>query len=314
MQKKIFVKDLKAGDTINDIFAVMSKTLAQKRNGENYLSIAVGDKTGSVKGVAWDDVENIYNTFSSFNYVYISGYISKYKEEYQLIVKKAKGVLPENIICSDFLPAVDANVDKLFSRLMDVIKSIKKMHMKQLLDLFFDDKDFIEKFKKAPAAKKMHHAYLGGLLEHSLSVALLAEKIAGHYKDIDMDLLKTGAILHDIGKTEEFEYKYVIDYSDAGRLLNHIPIGISMVKEKIAAIEDFPAKDSMLLLHLIASHHGIREFGSPEPPKTIEAVLLNHMDEIDSKVIGIRAFIQKDKSESTWTRYHRLYERHFYKA
>jgi 3'-5' exoribonuclease len=184
----------------------------------------------------------------------------------------------------------------------------------ELLYLFFNDENLKEKFKKAPAGKKMHHAYLGGLLEHSLSVGLLADKIAGHYKGIDVDILKTGAILHDIGKIEEFNYRLFIDYSDSGRLLNHIIIGAEMVSDKIKAIPDFPEEKALLLKHMIISHHGTREFGSPEPPKTIEAVLLNYLDEIDSKVVGIRDFMANKGTVSGWTPYHRMYARYFYKA
>jgi 3'-5' exoribonuclease len=160
----------------------------------------------------------------------------------------------------------------------------------------------------------MHHAYIGGLLEHTLSMTSLADKIAGHYSGINRDLLLSGAILHDIGKVDEFEYQFKIDYSDKGRLLNHIVIGLKMVDEKLSEIKYFPEDQVLLLKHLIVSHHGTREFGSPEPPKTIEAVLLNYIDEIDSKVNAIRDFIAAEDPDETWTSYHRLLERHFYKG
>jgi len=186
--------------------------------------------------------------------------------------------------------------------------------LKQLLEAFWNDERFAKKFKTAPAAKNMHHAYIGGLLEHTLSVASLADKIAGHYSGIDRELLLSGAILHDIGKIREFEYQFKIDYSDEGRLLNHIVMGLEMINEKIIEIEEFPEDQMLLLKHLIVSHHGSREFGSPEPPKTIEAVILNYIDEIASKVNGIRNFIEKEDPNETWTSYHRLLERHFYKG
>ena len=160
----------------------------------------------------------------------------------------------------------------------------------------------------------MHHVYIGGLLEHTLSMALLVERIAGHYNGIDMDLLITGAILHDIGKTRELDYQITIDYSDEGRLLSHIVIGTQMIDEKLKEIKGFPEEQALLLKHMIVSHHGSREFGSPEPPKTIEAVLLNYLDEIDSKINGIREFMSSEDPTATWTSYHRLLERHFYKG
>jgi 3'-5' exoribonuclease len=160
----------------------------------------------------------------------------------------------------------------------------------------------------------MHHAYIGGLLEHTLSMALLCERIGGHYAGIDMDLLLCGAILHDIGKTRELSYRLSFDYSDEGRLLSHIVIGLEMVDAKIRQIDGFPKPLADLLKHLIVSHHGSRELGSPEPPKTIEALLLNHIDEIDSKVNAIRDFMQREDGSANWTPYHRLLERHFYKG
>ena len=263
-------------------------------------------------GVVWDNVEQISSNISSGDFVHIKGKISEYKGDLQLIVKKMEACDLESVKPSDFIPATSRNVDNMFDRILKISESIENNYLKKLFDLFWHDAEFVEKYKIAPAAKKMHHAYIGGLLEHSLSMALLADKIAGHYGGIDKDLLIAGSILHDIGKIREFEYENKIDYSDEGRLLNHIVIGVQMLDDKIRTIKDFPEEQAFLLKHLIVSHHGIREFGSPEPPKTIEGVLLNLIDEIDSKVNGIREFIAlKDPNES-WTSYHKLLERYFY--
>jgi 3'-5' exoribonuclease len=160
----------------------------------------------------------------------------------------------------------------------------------------------------------MHHAYLGGLLEHTLSIVLLIQAIVGHYKGIDKDVLLTGGILHDIGKTREFSYETQIDYSDAGRLLNHIVIGVEMLDAKIATIDGFPEELALVLKHIIVSHHGTRDFGSPEPPKTLEAIILHYLDELDAKVMAVRAFMDAEDSEATWTSYHRVLERFFFKG
>jgi 3'-5' exoribonuclease len=160
----------------------------------------------------------------------------------------------------------------------------------------------------------MHHAYIGGLLEHTLSMAVLADKIAGHYNGIDRDLLVSGALLHDIGKIREFSYDMGIDYSDEGRLVNHIAIGLQMIEEKIRTITSFPEEPALLLKHMVISHHGSRELGSPEPPKTIEAVMLNCIDEMDSRVQAVREFMGKEDSGETWTSFHRLLGRHFYRG
>jgi 3'-5' exoribonuclease len=215
---------------------------------------------------------------------------------------------------TDFLPATSRDVDKMFSRLMEVTATLQDPNLKKLFDLFWADPEFTEAFKTAPAAKGMHHAYLGGLLEHTLSMTLLAEAVAGHYSGINRDLLIAGAVLHDSGKIKEFEYASKIDYSDAGRLVSHIVIAVEMLNEKISRIDGFPSENALLLKHMIVSHHGSRDFGSPEVPKTIEAVLLHYIDEIDSKVNGIREFIASEDPGESWTSYHRLLERHFYKG
>lgn len=313
-KKKQFSTDVKAGDSINDVFALSEKKLGHKKDGNKYLNITLSDKTGSIKGVVWDNVDSIISTVNTGDFVHVKGNVSEYNGSLQLIVKNMKLQPADFVNTSDFLPVTPHNIDNMYERLMDITNSIKTTYLKKLLNAFWKDKEFADKFKTAPAAKKMHHAYLGGLLEHSLSMAILAEKVAGHYSGIDTDLLLTGAILHDIGKIREFNYNLNIDYSDEGRLLSHIVIGMEMIEKKIKQIEDFPQQQALLLKHLVVSHHGTREFGSPEPPKTIEAFLLNYIDEIDSKINGIRSFMSSCDPNEKWTSYHRLLGRYFYKG
>ncbi|MDH4206446.1 MAG: CRISPR-associated endonuclease Cas3'' [Desulfobacteraceae bacterium] len=312
--KKRFITDIKAGDRVDDIFVLSEKILSQKRDGNNFLNVTLSDKTGTIKGVVWDNVDQIAAGITSGDFAHVNGSVSEYKGTLQVVIKKMEPFSPDRIDPSDFLPQTSRDIEGLFDRLMKIAETITTDYLKALIDAFFKDKEFVNKFKTAPAAKKMHHAYIGGLLEHTLSMASLADKIAGHYSGIDRDLLLSGAILHDIGKIDEFEYQFKIDYSDKGRLLNHIVIGIKMVDDKLSGIEHFPEDQMLLLKHMIVSHHGTREFGSPEPPKTIEAVLLNYIDEIDSKVNAIRDFIASEDPDETWTSYHRLLERHFYKG
>ncbi len=312
--KSLFIKDIRAGDLVDDIFVLSEKTMAQKRDGNNFLNITVSDKTGKIKGVIWDEVDEISAGTTSSDFVQVQGTVSEYKGMLQLVVKKMASIPADSVNPSDFLPATRRDIDKMFLRLLKIVASMEAGHMKKLFETFFNDMDFVRKFKNAPAAKKMHHAYIGGLLEHTLSMALLADRIAGHYSGVDRDLLLAGTILHDIGKIREFNYKYSIDYSDEGRLLSHIVIGIMMLDEKLEEVEDFPQDQAVLLRHMIISHHGTREFGSPEPPKTIEAVLLNYIDEIDAKVKGIRDFMATEDPNESWTSYHRLLGRHFYRG
>ncbi|MEW6670536.1 MAG: HD domain-containing protein [Thermodesulfobacteriota bacterium] len=311
--KKQFIGDLKIGEAVNDTFVLMEKSVSQKKDGNNYLNVVLGDKTGHVKGVVWDRVDEITAAgVSSGDFVDIAGTVNEYRGGLQLVVKKMTTCPPESVDPADYLPTTRHSIDTMFERLAGQTGLIKNDFIRQLIQSFWSDPAFVKRFKAAPAAKNMHHAYIGGLLEHTLSMMLLAEKIAGHYSGIDMDLLYAGILLHDVGKVREFEYQYRIDYTDEGRLLSHIVIGLQMLEEKIKAIEGFPAETAVLLKHLIVSHHGAREFGSPELPKTIEAVLLNYIDEIDSKVNGIRSFMSAESSDESWTSYHRLLGRHFY--
>ncbi len=312
--KKRFITDIRTGDRVDDIFVLSEKILSQKKDGNNFLNVTLSDKTGTIKGVVWDHVDQIAAGVTSGDFVHVIGGVSDYRGTLQVVIKIMEPFPSDRIDPSDFLPQTSRDIEGMFKRLVKRMDSITTDYLKALIDAFFKDKEFVNKFKTAPAAKKMHHAYIGGLLEHTLSMTSLADKIAGHYSGIDRDLLIAGAILHDIGKVDEFEYQSKIDYSDKGRLLNHIVIGLKMVDEKLSEIKHFPEDQMLLLKHLIVSHHGTREFGSPEPPKTIEAVLLNYIDEIDSKVNAIRDFIASEDPDETWTSYHRLLERHFYKG
>ena len=312
--KKQFIAEIKAGDWVDDIFVLSEKILSQKRDGDNFLNVTISDKTGTLKGVVWDNVNQIATGITSGDFAYVNGSVSEYKGALQVVIKKMEPFPSDRIDPSDFLPQTSRNIEDMFERLVKRANSITTDYLKALINAFFNDREFVNKFKTAPAAKKMHHAYIGGLLEHTVSMTSLADKIAGHYGGINRDLLLAGAILHDIGKIDEFDYQSKIDYSDKGRLLNHIVIGIKMVDDKLSGIDHFPEDQMLLLKHMIVSHHGPREFGSPEPPKTIEAVLLNYIDEIDSKVNAVRDFIASEDPDETWTSYHRLLERHFYKG
>ncbi|MBW2107602.1 MAG: HD domain-containing protein [Deltaproteobacteria bacterium] len=312
--KETFVNMLKAGQSVDDIFVAMDKQLAQKKNGEPYLTLTLVDRTGDMKAVLWDNVEAISNRFAAGDYVRVKGNVSQYRDDLQVVVQDLEPASADHVEAKDFLPATERDVEQMFSQLTQAAATIQNTHLAALLKAFFEDTTFVALFKAAPAAKKMHHAYLGGLLEHTLSITRLSDAVATHYKGIDRDLLLAGAILHDIGKVHELCYDTHIDYSDSGRLLNHIVIGIEMLDEKIAVLPDFPQDLALLLKHLIVSHHGTREFGSPEPPKTLEAIILNYIDDLDAKVTGVRAFMEAQDDQTAWTSYHRLLERFFYKG
>lgn len=312
--KKQFINQINAGDVLSDCYVLTEKTMAQKKDGSNYLNLVLSDRTGSIKGVVWDNVEKIASQSETGAVVAVRGHVGQYRNNLQVVIKEMTMVPLEETDPSDFMLSTERDVHQMFERVVALSESLDAWYLKALFRAFWEDNAFAAQFKKAPAAKKMHHAYIGGLLEHTLSMAVLADKIAGHYNGIDRDLLVSGALLHDIGKTREFSFEMGIDYSDEGRLVNHIVIGLQMIEEKIRTIASFPEEPALLLKHMVISHHGSRELGSPEPPKTMEAVMLNCIDEMDSRVQAVREFMGKEDPGETWTSFHRLLGRHFYRG
>jgi 3'-5' exoribonuclease len=313
MMKKQFAAELAAGDSIEDIFVLAEKNLALRRDGKPFVTVVLADRSGQIRGVMWDNVESAAAAAAG-DFVRVQGAASEYRGVLQLVIRTMTTVPLSSVSPADYLPITSRDVEQMFNRLCALTESMGSPHLKALLLSFWSDAAFVEQFKCAPAAKAMHHAYIGGLLEHTLSMALLADRIAGHYSGLDRDMLLAGAVLHDIGKVRELSYTHRIDYTDEGRLLSHIVIGVEMVEAKIRCIEGFPPTTAALIKHMIVSHHGMREYGSPEPPKTIEAVVLNHVDEIDARINAIREFMAVEESGSAWTPYHRLMERHFYRG
>lgn len=313
--KQQYVQTLAAGDSVNDVFVVSEKNMARKKNGDPFLTFVFSDKTGEMRGVAWDAVEEISAAADAGTFAAVRGTVTEYRGNLQMTVTEITGCSSESVDPADFLPVTPRDPDKMLERLKSFLtETIRDPHLHALLDAFWADAAFVDALKRAPAAKRMHHAYIGGLLEHTLSMTLLVHEIAKHYSGIDTDILLMGVLLHDIGKTKEFDYAYFIDYSDFGKLVTHIVIGCEILAEKIREIPDFPKELEMLLKHMIVSHHGTREFGSPEPPRTLEAVLLSHIDDLDAKMNGLREFIRKDDSGSSWSGYNPMLGRHLYKG
>jgi 3'-5' exoribonuclease len=312
--KKKFVSDIAAGDGISDVFVLAEKSMAHKRDGNPFLTVVLADNSGRIKGVVWDNVTRVAAAANAGDFVRIDAQAGEYRGTLQLVIRSISAVPAIEVTPEDFLPASTRDADKMFERLRALTDTIVSPGLRSLMDACWKDADLVRRFKLAPAAKKMHHAYLGGLIEHTLSMALLADKVAGHYGGVDRDLLIVGAVLHDMGKIRELAYDVAIDYTDEGRLISHIAIGLELVQSKIQSLTEISPEQAALVKHMIVSHHGAREFGSPEPPKTIEAVLLNYIDEIDSRVNAIREFMAADDTDASWTAYHRLLERQFYKG
>jgi 3'-5' exoribonuclease len=311
--KGIYIKDIKENIRLEGLFLVKDKNNGITKNGKPYLALNISDKTGDVKGRIWDNAEKFGKLFSQGDIVKLRAFSVLYQGILQLNINAIEKYNGDDSILCEFLPASENDPEKCFNDLMSFVDKIDNIHIKKLLDSVFADKKIATAFKSAPAAKTIHHDYLGGLLEHTLSVTQLAYDISKHYRNINRDILLAGSILHDIGKIHELSYDRNFEYSDAGRLVGHIVLGYEIVTEKIKLLPDFPEDLARLLRHLILSHHGQYDFGSPKRPKTLEALLLSYLDDIDAKMYGLAQFIKKEKKPDTkWTSYHKLFDRYIY--
>lgn len=313
--KKVFVKDIRERDPIVSPFLVRDKIIGLAKNGRPYMTLKLMDCTGEVEGRIWDRVDEISAQFDKDDFVQVSGKASVYMGKMQLVIQELKRLEESAIELADFLPVSRRPVAEMVSELTALVGRLGDPDLRRLMQAFLDDAEFMAGYTRAPAAKAMHHVYLGGLLEHSLAVAALALDISARYPDVNCDLLVVGALLHDVGKVEELRYQRSFEYTDAGKLLGHIMIGVELVEEKLRSLTAFPRELAIHLKHLLLSHHGQYEYGSPKRPKTMEAVILNFIDDLDSKINGVKTHIEREPdSESSWTQYHRLYDRYFFKG
>ncbi|HUT71257.1 MAG TPA: HD domain-containing protein [Desulfatiglandales bacterium] len=309
----IWIKDIKENDTVNGDYLVTNKTLGQTRQGNAFLTLTLADKTGALEARVWDNVEQISAQFREREVVTAVGQANTYRNQIQIQIHGLKRN-PSPVDTTIFLDSTAQDTGHMLSELKKLTHRIENRHFKMLIDSFMADHSFISQFKKAPAAKYFHHGYLGGLLEHTLSVSLIVVKMSEHYPDLDGDLLLTGAVLHDIGKIDELTYDLSIDYSDRGRLLGHIVLGVLMVEEKLKTLKDFPPELATRLKHLILSHHGEFEFGSPKRPKFLEAFALHLIDDLDAKMNGLSKLLRDDRQEGSWTAFNHLFQRYFFKG
>ncbi len=313
LNKSVYINEIKENTKIDTIFLVQNKNIATTKNGKPYISLNLSDKTGVVKSRVWDNAEKLSKQFDTGDIVAVKAHSVIYQGEIQLNINNILKIADDDTDLTFFLPSSENNPEQSIKDLFKIIDSIKTSHLKKLLQIIFNDEYILSSFKKAPAAKTIHHDYLGGLLDHTLNVTRLAIDVSKHYHDIDQDLLITGAIIHDIGKINELSYERNFDYTDVGRLIGHISIGVEILNDKIAQCPDFPTDLAMILKHLILSHHGKFEFGSPKKPKTLEAMMLHYLDDIDSKICAVTDYIEKESNPDTkWTAYNRLMERFVY--
>lgn len=311
MDKGIFIRDIKDGTPVNGVFLVKEMSRAETRNGKPYLSLVLIDNSGEIAARIWDNAEQLQESCTAGTFVAVAGQAQAFRELLQLKITSLQAVADGELDLALFLPASPHDPDAMLRELRQLIDSLTDSHYRGLLNLFFDDARFSAPFKKAPAAKNMHHAYTAGLLEHTLAVCRLVEAVCPLYPALDRDLLLAGAVLHDAGKIEEFSYDTLpFNYSDRGRLEGHMVLCIQMLQDKLRELPDFPAERATLLKHLILSHHGRHEFGAPTVPMILEAFVLNLLDDLDAKANYIgRLGDQLEEDDYRWSDYQRTLER-----
>jgi 3'-5' exoribonuclease len=310
---KTYINEMNENDTVDTFFLVKEKSSGLTKTGSGYLKLLLSDRSGEMEARIWTSVDALVHSFNKDDFVRTRGRVVSFQEHLQLNVTQIERVPDSSVLLADFFPVSERDVEEMFRSLTSARERVTNPHLNRLLTLFWEDQAIIERFKTAPASKWLHHNYLGGLLEHTLSVVDLVFKVASHYEGLNLDLLLTGAILHDLAKVDELSYARSFDYSDEGRLLGHIVLGIERLEEKIRLIPGFPKDLSTVLKHLLLSHHGQHIWGSPKKPMTIEAVMLHHLDDMDAKINGIRQFLRNQVPEnSRWSSYHRAFEQFFY--
>jgi 3'-5' exoribonuclease len=288
--KDFFVEDAARFENaaVTTYFVLTSLQVREKKQGGQYLALSVSDRTGSLEARMWDDVAEAIASCSEGCYVKVQGEISKYQGKFQITLKKLRLAAESEIAPADFQPSTKFDVDEMWAELRGYVDAFKNAELRRLVFAFLDDDQIGPAFKAAPAAKRLHHAWLGGLLEHVLMLVRVCLATAPFYPEVDADLLVTGAILHDVGKIRELEWGSSFSYTLEGQMIGHISIAQGMLREKVQALAPFPEKLRVLVEHMILSHHGKYEFGSPKLPMTPEAILLSALDDLEAKMQAMR--------------------------
>ncbi|HKM89532.1 MAG TPA: HD domain-containing protein [Candidatus Acidoferrales bacterium] len=301
--KSPFVSELASDQSIVTYFVVCGKEICSSAKGRKWLQLELGDKTGVIYGKMWDGFEGVAASVAPDDVVKIQARSKTYNGKLELTVEKIRRAEPEEYDLEDLIPHTEKSIGELKKKLAEYVRSVRNPWISGLLDEVLDDPRVAGRFERAPAAKVMHHAYVGGLLEHVVSLCGLCRLMEGHYPELDGDLLVAAAVLHDIGKLDEMSYERAVQYTPEGELLGHILIGYELVGRKMDAIPGFPAELRTLILHIIASHHGQYEFGSPKLPMFREALVFHYLDELDSRVGAMRRGLEAPAAEGgeIWT-------------
>lgn len=315
-----YVNQLAERDSVDQVFLVADKQLRANRQGNFYLQLRLADKTGSITGMLWNANEKLFGSFENQSYLRVQGSTQVHNGILQMIVTRIEKANASEVDESDFQAVSSVQTDKLAARLAEMLRGVKNVHLRALAECFLMDEAFMAKLTAAPAGVKNHHAYKGGLLEHIVSLMEVCLVVAPRYPEIDSDLLLLGAFLHDAGKIDELTYERELGYSDEGQLIGHVVMAVSMVEQKALEAarlsgEEFPRELLLRLKHMIVSHHGEYEFGSPKLPMTLEAIALHHLDNLDAKIYSVGQILKEDmSSESNWTSYNQALGRKFFKG
>lgn len=315
-----FVNELSDGESVDQVFLASEKQLRTNRNGNLYIQVRLSDKTGSVTAMLWNANQGQFDAFDNGDYIHVAGTSQLYNGGMQVLAKKISKPNNPDIDESDFITLSTSEVEGLVARVAELLRGMRNVHLRNLAECFLVDEEFMKGLRTAPAGIKNHHAYHGGLLEHVVSLMEICNLIGPRYPNLDVDVLLLGAFLHDIGKIRELTYHPDLGYSTQGQLIGHLVQGVSMLDEMIRetekqAGEEFPEDLANHLRHMIVSHHGKYEFGSPKLPMTLEAITLHYLDSLDARIHSVSQLIAEDPNkDSPWTVYHPSIGRKIFKG
>lgn len=311
--KSIFIKDLKPKDTVHSLFLVKAKQTPLARNGKPYLALQLMDRSGEIDCRVWENADELSGAVREGDVVVVGGKVHEFQRRLQLIAEHLVAVPPGEVSLTDFIPRGPENLETLYDELVACFEGLSNPWVRELSLSLLRDPEIAERYKVCPAAKTIHHAFIGGLLVHSLQLIKLVDAILPLYTDLDRDILLFGAAFHDFGKIYELSYNGMFGYTDEGRLVGHITIGATLIDRKIRQMPGFPEPLEWQLKHIVLAHHGHLEYGSPKRPHTIEAQLLHHLDDMDSKLNSIQTFMRAERNGSRWTGEHRAYQQYYYR-
>ena len=313
----VFINQIQPGQQVNDIYLISQPVLRSTTRGDLYIAMYVSDKTGKLNCRVWQATEELFNSLPKEGFVQIKGRSELYQNTLQIVADQLMSVPAEKVKVDDYLPRTEKNIQQMFEEIIQILAVIKNLFIKALVDEFIKDKELMKKFCTAPAATQNHHSYIGGLLEHTHSMLSVAKAIMPYYPQLQSDLVLAGIFLHDMGKTEELSYDMAFSYTDSGQLIGHIVQTILMVSNKTKVLEKAGLTVDKQILenleHIILSHHGQYEFGSPKLPMTAEAFLVSLLDNIDAKINQVTERIENEPGETNWTAYVKALEAKLYR-